>query len=103
MKPLLTTQLKDKALPLINLLKSGGTFKGRDLAERFDISERELRLIVSYIRLNITPRIASNFKDGYWYETDNKKLTDTFNEKRAHIFSELQVLRQQRKLIMEEM
>ncbi len=103
MKPLLTTQLKDKALPLINLLKSGSTFKGRDLAGRLNISERELRLIVCYVRLNITPRIASNFKDGYWYETDNKKLTDTFNEKRAHIFSELKVLRQQRKLIMEEM
>ncbi len=101
MKPELTQSLRDKVLPLVNILKTGEPIKGRDLAQMLNITERELRLTVNYARQNITPRIVTG-DFGYRYELDNDKVLDSLKRLQAHSISQLQVICKQKMMLREE-
>ena len=92
---------QDKIEPLINLLKNAKPMKGRAIAHILDISERELRAIVSYTRKYITPRITSG-DFGYCFENDTDRIRNSFKRRRSHAISELVGIKNQEKLLKEE-
>ncbi len=102
MKPELTQRHKDKILPLINMLKGNRVaIKGRAIANALNINERDVRLIVSYARKNVTPLISSgNF--GYRWEPDINKVLGTIKRTKAHAYSEIETCLKQEKLLSEE-
>lgn len=87
--------------PLIDLLKQSSPLKGRVIAAKLGITQRELRATVNYIRANITPRIASG-DFGYKWENDTEKIIQSMNRTRKHAISELISIKKQRKLLEEE-
>lgn len=101
MKPEITQQLRNKIPDLIKILRNSEAIKGRDLSKAIGVSERQLRLMVNYARINISPLITSD-NSGYRWETDIEKVRGTIKRTRAHAFSELRVCQQQEKLLSEE-
>ena len=101
MKPVITQQLRDKIPDLIKILRNSEAIKGRDLSKAIGVKERQLRLMVNYARINISPLICSG-DYGYRWESDIDKVRVTIARTRAHAYSELKVCEQQEKLLSEE-
>jgi len=97
----LTQDLKNLIPDLIKVLRNAQPIKARDLSRALGITERELRLIVSYARQNVSPLIVSgNF--GYRWETDRDKVLDTIKRTTSHAISEIKTCNKQKKLLREE-
>ena len=97
----LTQELKNKIPDLIKILRNSKSILARDLSKAIGTDERQLRLIVSYARQNVSPLIVSgNF--GYRWETDKDKVLDTIKRTTSHAISEIKTCNKQKKLLREE-
>jgi len=101
MKPQITQDLKNKIPDLIKILRNTKPILARDLSKAIGTDERQLRLIVSYTRKNVTPLIVSgNF--GYKWEQDKEQVLNQIKRTKAHAYSELEMCLKQEKLLAEE-
>lgn len=101
MKPIITQDLKNKIPDLIKILRNSQPIKARDLSKALGTDERQLRLIVSYARKNVSPLITSgNF--GYKWEQNKETVLNTIKRTKAHAYSEIETCLKQEKLLREE-
>jgi len=61
----------------------------KDLAEHFDLNERELRSIVSDLVTSGQACICSTSHDGYFYKSNNDELMHTYKELRSRGLKDL--------------
>jgi biotin operon repressor len=99
----LQPNLKSLTEPLIQTLKAlPKPISGEALAIKLSISQRELRLLVNYVRTNISPHICSS-NEGYYYQNDPGLIRQSLLCIKTHAYSQLALVSSMEKLLVEEM
>lgn len=103
MKHEFKNSLKPLIIPLLRFLKQQSRpVHAKEICSFFRIGERDLRLLINYIRNRIDPHVCSNFDTGYFYENDNEKIINSLKDKQALAFDIINTCNQQLKLLREE-
>lgn len=97
----ITESLKMKVPDLITELRTGQWMKARVLSKKLGISERELRTLIRYIRLNVTWQISSG-DGGYFWQTDTVEAINQMKRIKEHSLSQLELVKAAEKMIAEE-
>ena len=80
---------KNHLLAVIRLHGINNPILGKDLALKFDCTQREIREVIMNFRRQVPAQTIASGKDGYFYAADYQELEPTLHKMKTNAIAEL--------------